>query len=87
MLVKTLKRHRYKGKLREQGGKYDLASEKHLKLLEAVGRVRRVPVVLSAPLNDEPKPKRKSVKKKATKKKTTKKKTGSTYKRKDMVAE
>jgi len=102
MLVKTLKRHRYNAQLRCPGDEYELPSAKHVKLLEAVGRVRRVPVAVAPLLKEEKVTEKKSTKKESTKKESTKKespkkespkkespkkKSGGTYKRKDMVAE
>ena len=89
MLVKTLKRHRYAGVAREKGLEYDISNRKYLGLLEAVGRVRRVPQAVSAPLKEEPKSvEEKSTPKKKTapKKKSVAKKKG-TYKNKNMVSE
>ena len=89
MLVKTLKRHRYNGVLREEGSEYDIPGKKHLRLLEAVGRVRRVPEVVFAPPQEAPEPaKKKSASKKesTSKKKSSAKKKG-TYKNKNMVSE
>ena len=90
MLVKTLRRHGYARQIRMPGEEYEIQKEKDVKVLEAVGRVRRVPKVVTDSLKVEvekpQKKKKKATKKKATKKKTAKK-TGGTYKRKDMVVE
>jgi len=93
MLVKTLRRHGYAKQIRIPGDEYEIKKEKHVRVLEAIGKVKRVPVVIPAPPKGYSTPikkkatKKKTTKKKATKKKTTKKKTGNTYNRKDLVAE
>jgi len=93
MLVKTLKRHRYATQIHVPGEEYEINKVKDAKLLEAVGRVRRVPDKVSAPLKEEAKPvEKKTASKKTASKKTAKGKAekstgGSSYKRKDMVAE
>ena len=84
MLVKTIKRHRYAGEMHERGDEYELTGN-HVKLLEAVGRIRRIAGIVSFPLEEEEKPVEE--KKKKAKKKTAKKKGKRKYKRKDMVAE
>jgi len=83
MLVKTLKRHRYDKKLYEQGEEYELGSEKHARLLEAVGRIQRIPETIVV-AKEEPE---KAAKKKAAKKKVATKLPKGRYSRKDMVAE
>ena len=74
------------------GDEYELPNKKHVKLLEAVGRILRVPVVISAPVKKEvKKPEFTALDVKAEKatenKPTAKKKSKRTYKRKDIVAE
>lgn len=88
MLVKTLKRHRYATQIHVPGEEYEINKVKDAKLLEAVGRVRRVPDKVSAPLKEEAKPvEKKTASKKTAKGKAEKSTGGSSYKRKDMVAE
>ena len=99
MLVETMKRHRYAGKLHEVGDEYDLAGRRHVKLLEVVGRICRVPERIAALPKEEPKdvalPKEepkdvaegKVVKEKSAKKKSMKKKRKANYKNKNMVSE
>ena len=87
MLVKSIKRHRYAGQMHEVGDEYELTGQ-HVKLLEAVGRIRRIqpaPAPIPAPSKEVAKPK--AVKKKATKNKATKKKDKGNYKNKRMVSE
>lgn len=84
MLVKTLKRHRYDGQIHEQDSEYEIAPGKHLRLLEAVGRIRRMPAVIVAPPKEEPKT---VTVKKAVKKKASKKTSKNTYSHKAMVSE
>ena len=72
MLVKTIKRHRYNGKMHERGEEYDLDGN-HVKLLEAVGRIHRIQEIVPAPV-------------KVKKKKKAAKKKGR-YRNKNMVSE
>ena len=85
MLVKTLRRHGYAKHIHVQGEEYDIKNKKHVYLLEACGKIRRIPEVISAPVKEEPKPI--EIKTAPKKKSTPKKKKSRTYKRKDMVAE
>jgi hypothetical protein len=74
MKVKTLRRHGYGRKTRRPGEEYEIAREKDVMILEAVGKIRRVanmpekPVVARRERPEKPKPRRR-------------------YRRKDMVAE
>ena len=84
MLVKTLKRHRYGKQVHVQGDEYEIAEGRHLRLLEAVGRIRRVPVTVAP----RPCPFEAAVSEPVAEKKTKRKSSGKRkYKRKDMVAE
>ena len=89
MLVKTIKRHRYAGKMHELGDEYELAGAKHVRLLEAVSRVRRIAATIPAPPKEAVKPaaKKKVAKKKVAKKKAAPKSSGRKYKNKNMVSE
>jgi len=89
MRVKTLRRHGYDRQIRMPGEEYEIKKEKHARLLEACGKIQRIPDTVPAPPKEEPKPeKKKPAKKKTAKKKSsTKKKSGRSYKRKDMRAE
>jgi len=92
MLVKALKRHKYDGRIRMQGDEYDVHAEKHVRVLEAMRKVRRVPQTITAaeytkPNAVEGKDTKKKPSKKKTSKKKSEKKTDGKYKRKDMVAE
>lgn len=86
MLVKTLRRHGYDKQIRVQDEEYEIENKKHVRILEAVGKIRRIPEVIFAPAEKAFTPVEKQPVKKAVKKKPAKKKSGK-YKRKDMVAE
>ena len=81
MLVKTLKRHGYDKRIRVQGEEYEMGNVKHVKLLEACGKIRRVPETPPADQN-----KQLEVEKPVKKKKKSTKKKGR-YKNKNMVSE
>jgi len=90
MRVRTLRRHGYAKQIRMPGEEYEIQKEKDVKILEAVGRIRRIPEVAPAPPKEEPLPIEEVVvpaKKKATRKKAARKKSGGSYRRKDMRAE
>jgi len=72
MKVKTLRRHSYDRKIRAQGDIYGIENQKHVRLLEAVKKIERIPEILKTPVTKPEPNKRKSKRK---------------YKRKDMTAE
>jgi hypothetical protein len=74
MKVKTLRRHGYGRKLRLPGEEYEIAKEKDVMVLEAIGKIRRIasmqekPVIVPRETSKRPRPRRQ-------------------YRRKDMAAE
>jgi hypothetical protein len=74
MKVKTLRRHGYGRKMRRPGEEYEIAKEKDVMVLEAVGKIRRIASVQEKPVV-------------ARRERPKKPKSRRRYRRKDMAAE